>query len=157
MGDADAFHGEKEFCAKGKADFLISSAGTDYHSVLRRCDRFIFANENWKDRENEETILFAKLVNLDPQKVWFSAKEVAALLGRTDQFVRDLVENQRIMGHALSARGESCRKSYQIHRSALAIYLMKTANYCCRDFENHLLQLLNFLPKDRRDALKKYF
>ena len=69
-------------------------------------------------------------------KRWFSPKEVAHIIGRSDQYVRDAFDNQKIFGHILSGRapkGAERRKTYQISRESLLLYLMQTANY---DFES---------------------
>ena len=91
---------------------------------------------------------------IDPTKQWFTAKEVAALLDRTDQFVRDLIENRRILGHALFGRGASDRKSYQIHRSAVELYLLQTANFQPDEYVERLLLLAKRLPKPQREWLR---
>ena len=97
---------------------------------------------------------FLEFIDAEKQD-WYSAKEVAAILGRTDQFVRDLLDNQRIMGHTLYARGDSRRKSYQIHRSALQLYLLETANYTPSDFTQRLLRIISLLPPQQFRTLKE--
>jgi hypothetical protein len=93
---------------------------------------------------------------IDPSKQWFTAKEVAALLDRTDQFVRDLIEHRRILGHALCARGSSERKSYQIHRSAIELYLLQTANFQPDEYVRQLLGLAKRLPRQQREWLRSH-
>jgi hypothetical protein len=96
-------------------------------------------------------------LHIDPAKEWFTAKEVAALLGRTDQFVRDLLEHRRLLGHALCGRGESPRKSYQIHRKALELYLLQTANFQPEEYVQRICQLLRRLPREQRERIKECF
>ncbi|MDR2677178.1 MAG: helix-turn-helix domain-containing protein [Puniceicoccales bacterium] len=90
----------------------------------------------------------------DPHQAWFTPKEVAAILNRTDQFVRDLVENGRIWGHALNARGQR-RKSYQIHRIALELYLLQTANFGPDELAKSILRLVDSLPRKQVDAIRR--
>jgi hypothetical protein len=92
---------------------------------------------------------------VDIGKEWFTAKELAALLGRTDQFVRDLMEHRRILGHALCARGNSSRKSYQIHRRAVELYLLETANFHPNEYVAGLINLIRKLPVNQRELLRK--
>jgi hypothetical protein len=94
---------------------------------------------------------------IDPAKEWFTVKEVAALLGRTDQFVRDLLEHRRILGHALYARGDATRKSHQVHRSAVELYLLETANFRPTEYVQRLLQLLRQLPREQREMVRNRF
>lgn len=76
---------------------------------------------------------------------WFSAKEVAAIVGKTDQYVRDAFENQKILGHTSNARalpGKEKRRSYQIHRDGVLLFLLETANYDPPQFMERVLDLL---------------
>ena len=84
-------------------------------------------------------------------KEWFTPKEVAAIIGRTDQFVRDALDNQKILGHSCSARGNQKRRTYHIHRDGLLIFLMETANYEPRDKFERLADILKrAAPEERR-------
>jgi prophage antirepressor-like protein len=76
---------------------------------------------------------------------WFSAKEVACLIGRTDQYVRDAFDNQKILGHLANAkarRGREKRRTYQIHREAIILFLLETANFRPHDFLTRLQEIL---------------
>lgn len=106
--------------------------------------------------ENRGSLL-AFLEGIDPKQMWFSAKEVAAILGRTDQFVRDLLENRRLFGHALCGRGESSRRSYQIHRTAIELYLLETANYSPDDYGKKLIRLIKSLPRQEQEKIAQSF
>lgn len=82
---------------------------------------------------------------LPPNKRWFSPKEVAYVIGKSDQYVRDAFDNQKILGHILSGRapkGAERRKTYQISRENLLLYLMQTANYDFEDFSDYLYEIL---------------
>jgi len=86
-------------------------------------------------------------------KEWFTAKEAAGVIGRSAQYVRDCFDNQKLMGHAMNARGPSGseqRRSYQIPRAALMLYLMETANYRAGDYAQRLCELLGHLDADER-------
>jgi hypothetical protein len=92
-------------------------------------------------------------------KEWYTSKEAAQVIGRSAQYVRDCFDNQKLMGHALNARGimgEEKRRSYQIPRAALMLYLLETANYHSGDYANRILELLdNLAPDERRSIGKK--
>jgi prophage antirepressor-like protein len=82
---------------------------------------------------------------LPPGKQWFSAKEVASVIGRTGQYVRDAFDNQKILGHQANAsarRGREQRRTYQVHREAILLFLLQTANYRPDDFLRYLQELL---------------
>lgn len=104
------------------------------------------------DRAN----FLAFLEGIDPKKLWFSAKEVASILGRTDQFVRDLLDNRRLFGHALCGRGESSRRSYQIHRTAIELYLLETANYSPDDYGRRIIRLIKSLPQEEQEKIGQF-
>ena len=85
---------------------------------------------------------------LPPEKEWFSPKEVASLIGRTDQYIRNCFDNQRILGHTVhgrSAPGKEQRRSYQIHRDCVMLYLMETANYEPEDYLQRVCQVVSRL------------
>lgn len=97
-----------------------------------------------KQQEHFESILPDK-------KIWFSPKEVAAVIGRSDQYVRDCLDSQRILGHALKGRaikGKEIRKSYQIHRTGLILFLLETANYSSEDMFDRIIELVSDAPKE---------
>ena len=92
-------------------------------------------------------------------KTWFTSKEAATVIGRSAQYVRDCFDNQKIMGHALNSRstpGGENRKSYQIPRAALQLYLMETANYRGSDFADRVYSLASALqPVERRKLAER--
>lgn len=70
-------------------------------------------------------------------KTWYTVKEVAALLGKSEQYVRDCFDNQKMLGHVWNAkagRGKEKRHTYHISRECLVLFLMETANYNATDF-----------------------
>lgn len=80
-------------------------------------------------------IFFEQL--LSDNKTWYTVKEVAALLGKSEQYVRDCFDNQKMLGHVWNAkakRGKEKRCSYHISRKCLVLFLMETANYNAHDF-----------------------
>ena len=121
-------------------------------------------DENSDEHQNERKeadatdVASASLLDMvaktDPRQAWLTPKEVAAILNRTDQFVRDLVENGRILGHALNARGRR-RKSYQIHRIALELYLLQTANFAPDELAKSILRLVDSLPRKQVDEIRR--
>lgn len=88
---------------------------------------------------------------LPNNKNWYTAKEVAAILGKSDQYVRDCFDNQKILGHAFNGKakkGKEKRHSYQVSRQGLLLFLMETANYSPSDFIHHIKLLLEDCPKE---------
>lgn len=96
---------------------------------------------------------------LPPRQQWFTPKEMAAIVGRSDQYIRDCFDSQRILGHCLQGRtraGARGRKSYQIHREAVLLYLLETANYEPEDFMAHMRSLLCTRSREQREALGRW-
>lgn len=92
---------------------------------------------------------------LPPSQEWFSPKEVAAIIGKSDQYVRDAFDNQRILGHASNARSAQVRrKSYQIHRDGLLLFLLETANYEPADFLQRVAGLLRHRSRPELEKLQ---
>ena len=74
---------------------------------------------------------------LPDNKLWYTIKEVAALLGRSEQCVRDCFDNQKLLGHCLNAKaviGTEKRWSYSISRQSLILFFMETANFKAQEF-----------------------
>jgi hypothetical protein len=96
---------------------------------------------------------------LPPNQQWFSPKEVANVIGRTDQFVRDAFDNQKILGHQNNGRarkGRERRRTYQIHREALILFLLETANFRPRDFLARLEEILRNRSPQELTQLQRY-
>lgn len=83
-------------------------------------------------------------------KEWFTPKEVAAIIGRTDQFVRDALDSRRILGHSCSARGAQKRRTYHIHRDGLLLFLLETANYEPQDKLDRMADILKHSGPEER-------
>ncbi|MGF1485430.1 MAG: hypothetical protein ACFBZ8_13820 [Opitutales bacterium] len=87
---------------------------------------------------------------------WYTPKEVAAILGKTDQYVRDCFLNQKILGHTTNGRtprGQERRQRYQIHRDSVLLYLCETANYTPEDYVDRLEVLLDRVAPEQRERL----
>lgn len=70
-------------------------------------------------------------------RIWFSPKEAGNIIGRSDQFVRDSFYSGKIFGHVSSNRNRraSEKKNYMlVHKEAIFLFLMESANYTPRDF-----------------------
>lgn len=95
---------------------------------------------------------------LPPDKVWYSTTEVAKILGRTAQYVRDCFEAGSLPGHRMAARAANGapRYYYQFHRDALLLYLLETANYTPDDFADRLAGLIRGrTPEEIRTVLHR--
>jgi hypothetical protein len=103
------------------------------------------------------TTLLTPISKLLPEgKEWYTSKEAARVIGRSAQYVRDCFDNQKIMGHALNARalaGDEKRRSYQIPRAALMLYLMETANYQDGDFAGRVGTLVDCLSTEEKQKM----
>ncbi len=95
---------------------------------------------------------------LPPDKDWFSAKEVATLIGKTDQYIRDCYDSQRIPGHASSGhplKGRETRRTYSFHRDCVLLFLMETANFEPADFMERLLEILSNRTPEQLHNLRR--
>lgn len=76
---------------------------------------------------------------------WFSPKEVGAIIGRSDQFVRNCFYSGKILGHqsnGIALKGEERKTYMRVHRDALVLFLLETANYTPESFMENLESLL---------------
>jgi hypothetical protein len=94
---------------------------------------------------------------LPDDRLWYTVKEVAVILGRSPQYVRDCFENQKLLGHICNAkamRGSEQRYSYLIPRQSLILFLMETANYGAGEFLKRYKQVEEQLSQwdDPNDA-----
>ncbi len=99
---------------------------------------------------------FSELLTLG--KNWYSAKEAGAIVGRSAQYIRDLFDNQKILGHQANGRagkGSEKRMSYQVHRDCMLLYLMETANYEPDDFLDRLGEVLRNRPPEQLESIQK--
>ncbi len=82
---------------------------------------------------------FAELFPKD--QVWFSPKEAGAIIGRSDQFVRDGFHSGKIFGHLSnwqSKHGNEKKTYLRVHRDAIVLFLIESANYTTEDFMKKL-------------------
>jgi len=94
--------------------------------------------------------------HLPPGKTWFSTREVAEMLGRTPQWVRDCFDNQKLLGHITNGKahpGREQRRPYRIHRDSLLLFLAQTANYTPREFTERIAHILTQLPPGTRTQI----
>ena len=92
-----------------------------------------------KFEKSANYIFFEQL--LSDNKAWYTVKEVAAILGKSEQYVRDCFDNQKMLGHVWNAkaeRGKEKRRTYHISRKCLVLFLMETANFDVNDFLNRI-------------------
>ncbi|MBO5254810.1 MAG: hypothetical protein J6B07_03190 [Opitutales bacterium] len=79
---------------------------------------------------------------------WFSPKEIGAIIGRSDQYVRNTFYSGKIFGHlsnGLAKKGFEKKTYLRIHRSAIALYLAQSANYSSDDLIEALVQIISRL------------
>ncbi|MDR2778717.1 MAG: hypothetical protein LBB16_00295 [Puniceicoccales bacterium] len=82
---------------------------------------------------------------LPASQQWFSPKEMAAIIGKTDQYVRNAFDNQKILGHLLNGsapKGTEKRRTYMISRESILLFLFETANFSPEDFTDRLGEIL---------------
>jgi len=76
---------------------------------------------------------------------WFSPKEAGNIIGRSDQFVRNSFYSGKIFGHlsnGLAKKGEEKKTYLRVHRDAIAIFLLESANYTPESFMESLESLV---------------
>lgn len=87
---------------------------------------------------------FIPICDLDEN--WLSPKEFAAAIGMTPQYVRLACESGEILCHVYNSSKVHQRKAYRIPRSALKLYLARSANYNPRDIVRIIGDIINRLP-----------
>jgi len=78
-------------------------------------------------------------------KEWFSPKEAGSIIGRSDQFVRDSFYSGKIFGHlsnGMAPKGEEKKTYLRVHRDAIVLYLIESANYTPESFMENLESVL---------------
>jgi hypothetical protein len=86
---------------------------------------------------------------LVPAQRWFSPKEMATIIGKTAQYVRNAFDNQKILGHVLNGsapRGTEKRRTYMISRENVLLFLFETANFSPEDFLERIAEILANRP-----------
>jgi hypothetical protein len=94
---------------------------------------------------------------LSLKRDWFSSKEVALVLGKSDQYVRNAYEAGQLLGHAMNGsarRGEEKRKTYQFHKEGILLFLIQTANYEPQDFMRALEYIISNRTTEQLKALQ---
>ncbi len=83
-------------------------------------------------------------------KNWFGPNQVSKILGSSDQYVRNCIYSGKIFAHVAIREGANGteNKSYiRIHRQAIEMYLLETANYT----NDLFLEKLTDILKTRND------
>lgn len=93
-------------------------------------------------------------VMVPPGKTWFTPPEVAPLIGRTPQYVRNAINAGVIAGHVTpgNAGGRQC---HSVHRDALLLHLRQTASYEPLDILDQLAGIIRKLPARHRRELDR--
>jgi len=91
---------------------------------------------------------------LPPGKLWFTPPEVAPLIGRTPQYIRNTINAGALMGH-VAGQDQGTRQNHRIHRHALLLYLRQSACYEPVDFLEQLAEVIATLPPYHRKQLDK--
>jgi hypothetical protein len=66
---------------------------------------------------------------------------MAAIIGKTDQYIRNAFDNQKILGHLLNGsapKGAEKRRTYMVSRENILLFLFETANLSLNDFMERL-------------------
>lgn len=77
------------------------------------------------------------------KKALLTVPEVGKVIGREQDFVRELIDNGRLEAHADSAFGE--RKSNRVTRRSVLIYFARTAQYSPSHFIDTFEEILRSL------------
>jgi hypothetical protein len=85
------------------------------------------------------------------QKPFWRTDEVADVIGRSTQYVRQLIEGGRLEAHQDSAYGE--RKTSLVTRRSVLLYLAETANYDPAYLVIRVEALIKRLPGPSLDRL----
>lgn len=100
---------------------------------------------------------FAEL--LPPDKQWYTVREAALILGRSEQYVRDCFLRGKLLGHSANGRSDRIqeqRRRVQIRREGLVLYLAESANYDFGLLLERVKALLRCLPETERTAALRY-
>ena len=99
-------------------------------------------NKYFED-ERLQSDVFTKF--LPKGQEWFSPKETGAIIGRSDQYVRNTFYSGKIFGHlsnGLAKKGLEKKTYLRVHRSAILLYLAQSANYSSDDLHEALMQII---------------
>ena len=81
---------------------------------------------------------------------WFIPKETGYIIGRSDQFVRNSFYSGKIFGHlsnGLAKPGHEKKTYMRVHRDAIVLFLLESANYTPESF----MQMLESVILNRSD------
>ncbi len=96
---------------------------------------------------------------LPPGREWFTTGEMARLVGRSPQHIRDCLDDQTLCAHLTRAKpktnGREKRRSIRVSRDGVLLYLLETANYDPEHFEARLGALLRRRPPAQRERIIK--
>ncbi len=108
------------------------------------------------DGERVDTGYFSGL--LPKGQDWFSPKEIGAIIGRSDQYVRDTFYSGKILGHlsnGLAKKGKEKKSYLRVHRDAVALYLAQSANYSSDELISALSEIIGRLSDYQFVRLEK--
>ncbi len=103
-------------------------------------------NDKYFEVEKQEMGYFSNLLPDDQQ--WFSPKEIGAIIGRSDQYVRNTFYSGKIFGHlsnGVARKGDEKKTYLRVHRNAIALYLAQSANYSTDDIVETVVQIIGRL------------
>ena len=93
---------------------------------------------------------------IPPNKIWFTAGEIAKLIGRSSQFVRQAIASGAILAFKFCSKGKDeskLRVHYQVHKDSLNLYLLETLTFEQSDFmkkiENLIVKKASYKDIDR--------
>lgn len=89
---------------------------------------------------------------LPKNQAWFTIQEIAVLLGKSDTFIRGLIESKCLMAHVIE---KGLRKHYRIPRRNLLLFLVETATYDPSMFLDRLMSVVKGCNLEQRLALQK--
>lgn len=89
---------------------------------------------------------------LPKHQAWFTIQEIAVLLGKSDTFIRGLIESKCLMAHVIE---KGLRKHYRIPRRNLLLFLVETATYDPSMFLDRLMSVVKGCNLEQRLALQK--
>ncbi len=103
-------------------------------------------SDKYFEADDKELGYFSNLLPKDQQ--WFSPKEIGAIIGRSDQYVRNTFYSGKIFGHLSNGgvrKGDEKKTYLRVHRNAIALYLAQSANYSTDDIVETVVQIIGRL------------
>ncbi len=90
---------------------------------------------------------------------WFSPKEAGYIIGRSDQFIRNSFYSGKIFGHlsnGLAPKGREKKTYLRVHKDAIVMFLMESANYTPDGFMEILEEIISRRSEYQLIRLEKY-